>query len=127
MGPDTLVGLCAERSLEMVIGLMGVLKAGGAYVPIDPSYPEERVAYLLSDSGVSLVLTQGHLQERLPLTDGQRVLWLDAPESWADEPASNPDRVALGLSDSHLAYVIYTSGSTGQPKGVMNEHKAGRV
>ena len=123
VGPDTLVGLCAERSLEMVIGLMGVLKAGGAYVPIDPSYPEERVAYLLSDSGVSLVLTQGHLQERLPLTDGQRVLWLDAPESWADEPASNPDRVALGLSDSHLAYVIYTSGSTGQPKGAMNQHR----
>jgi amino acid adenylation domain-containing protein len=116
VGPETLVGVCAERSLELVAGLLGVLKAGGAYLPLDPEYPADRLAFMLSDAAAPVVLVQGHLE--LPATDA-RILVLDNEAEWADRPASNPPAVTA----DHLAYVIYTSGSTGRPKGVPNTHR----
>ncbi|SEG74864.1 non-ribosomal peptide synthetase [Paenibacillus sp. UNC499MF] len=114
--PDQLVGLMAGRSLEIAVGILAVLKAGGAYVPIDPEYPEERIRYLLEDSGAKLLLTQGRLLDRVPFEG--TVLTLDDESSYSGdgtnlEPVNGPD---------HLAYVIYTSGTTGKPKGVMVEH-----
>uniref|UniRef100_UPI000ACEF3DE AMP-binding protein n=1 Tax=Pseudomonas sp. NBRC 111119 TaxID=1661034 RepID=UPI000ACEF3DE len=121
VGPDVLVGVAAERSLEMVLALVAILKAGGAYVPLDPDYPEERLRYMLEDSGVKLLLTQACLLERLPLPAGVRTVALDR-EGWLEGFAdSNP---AVEVSGEHLAYVIYTSGSTGKPKGAGNRHVA---
>ncbi|WP_207309469.1 non-ribosomal peptide synthetase [Streptomyces kasugaensis] len=115
VGPDTLVAICAERSLEMVVGLLAILKAGGAYVPLDPAYPAERLAHMLRDSAPALLLTQAGLRPALP-ADAPPVLCLDSDQAaWAAAPASDP--VVPRLPD-HLAYVIYTSGSTGRPKGV---------
>ncbi|HEX5719284.1 MAG TPA: amino acid adenylation domain-containing protein [Thermoanaerobaculia bacterium] len=123
VGPETRVGLCLERSLEMVVALLGVLKAGGAYVPIDPSYPAQRQTWMMEDSAAPIVLCQQRLISRLPST-GARILPLDAA---ADEIASWPDEgLGLCLPDESLAYVIYTSGSTGKPKGAMNTHRAVR-
>ncbi|WP_139115297.1 amino acid adenylation domain-containing protein, partial [Pseudomonas sp. 58 R 12] len=120
VGPDVLVGLALERSIEMVVGLLAVLKAGGAYVPLDPEYPRERLAYMLQDSGVKLLLTQAHLLEQLPIPQGLDSLVLG--ESWFEGYAEhNPD---IALDGENLAYVIYTSGSTGQPKGAGNRHSA---
>ncbi len=121
-GPDVLVGLCAERSPEMVIGMLGILKAGGAYVPIDPDYPQERLAFLLADSGVRAVLTQRHLADRIPAGEVCLVL-LDSEERTVGAGGERPRGGALPES---LAYVIYTSGSTGRPKGVLVPH-AGAV
>jgi amino acid adenylation domain-containing protein/thioester reductase-like protein len=122
VGAGVLVGLCVERSLELVYAVLGILKAGGAYVPLDPDYPAERLAYMLENAAPKVVLTQARLRSRLP--GGTPVLALDEQ---ADEisrrPATNPDARACGLRSSDLAYVIYTSGSTGQPKGVMIEHR----
>ena len=123
IGPDQLVGICVERSPEMVVGLLGILKAGGAYVPLDPSYPAERLQYMLDDAAPSVLLTQARLKERLPTGDAQ-VIALD--EQWgeiAQRLGGNLDSQVLGLRPDHLAYVIYTSGSTGKPKGAMNEHR----
>ncbi|SDT16311.1 amino acid adenylation domain-containing protein [Pseudomonas asplenii] len=127
VGPEVRVGLCVERSVEMLVGLLAILKAGGAYVPLDPAYPGERLAYLLQDSGVALVLTHGATrallaETRQGLANPPECLDLDN-ESWADCPADNLDPAHLGLTPANLAYVIYTSGSTGQPKGVMVEHR----
>ncbi|MBL1311370.1 MAG: amino acid adenylation domain-containing protein, partial [Pseudomonas sp.] len=120
VGPDVLVGLALERSIEMVVGLLAVLKAGGAYVPLDPEYPRERLAYMLEDSGVKLLLTQAHLLQQLPIPQGLDHLVLG--ESWFEGYSdSNPGIV---LDGENLAYVIYTSGSTGQPKGAGNRHSA---
>ncbi|HEX7243883.1 MAG TPA: amino acid adenylation domain-containing protein, partial [Longimicrobiaceae bacterium] len=116
VGPEVRVAICVERSLEMVVGLLGILKAGGAYVPLDPAYPAERLAYMLADSGAPVLLTQEKLRGALPAPEG--VLVVSAAEV-ADEPAENP---ASGATPRDLAYVIYTSGSTGRPKGVMVEH-----
>src|SRR5439155_9487139 len=121
VGPEVLVGLCAERSLEMVIGLLGILKAGAAYVPLDPAYPPERLAFMLEDAQVSVLLTQEQLLSRLPTSEA-RVLCLDA--DWATiatEKAENPINSATA---ENLAYVIYTSGSTGRPKGAMISHRS---
>ncbi|HEU0078552.1 MAG TPA: condensation domain-containing protein, partial [Longimicrobiaceae bacterium] len=122
VGPDVRVGLCAERSLDMVAGVLAVLKAGGAYVPIDPEYPAERQHHMLADSAPAVLLTQAPLRDRFAGA-GIPILSLDADApSWAEEPEANPE--VAGLTPAHLAYVIYTSGSTGRPKGVMCEHRA---
>jgi amino acid adenylation domain-containing protein/non-ribosomal peptide synthase protein (TIGR01720 family) len=116
VGPDVLVALCAERSLALVIGLLGILKAGGAYVPIDLSTPADRVAFILTDSAAPVMLTQRHLMDRLPAGRWTPLVIEDAA---ADSAAGNPRR---SVRPEHLAYVIYTSGSTGQPKGVLVTH-----
>ncbi|HST63345.1 MAG TPA: amino acid adenylation domain-containing protein, partial [Longimicrobium sp.] len=122
VGPDARVAVCAERTPEMVAGLLAVLKAGGAYVPLDPAYPEERMRWLLEDSAPVAVLAHGSLAARFAGA-GVPVLELDAGSpAWADGPETNPGRGAL--LPEHLAYVIYTSGSTGRPKGVMVPHRA---
>jgi amino acid adenylation domain-containing protein/non-ribosomal peptide synthase protein (TIGR01720 family) len=117
--PDTLVALLLARSVEMVVGVLGVLKAGGAYVPIDPTYPEERIRYLLADSAAAWVLTQSDADVTVP---PEQAIVLDQSDGiLSAQSTQNP---LTGVSPEHLAYVIYTSGSTGQPKGVMIEHQA---
>jgi len=121
--PDTLVGICVERSVEMVIGLLAILKAGGAYVPLDPSYPQSRLDYMIEDSGISLLLTQEALLTCVD-TDSLKAVLLDEKifqQVLQGYSKVNPQRPSQ-LSPDNLAYVIYTSGSTGQPKGVMVEH-----
>jgi amino acid adenylation domain-containing protein len=119
VGPDVLVGVCLERSVEMVVGLLGVLKAGGAYLPLDPGYPAERLQFMLEDARTPVLLTQKHLAERLSFS-GTQVLVLDAPGVLEGWPESNPP---LTVSGGNLAYVIYTSGSTGRPKGACVPHR----
>ncbi|WLG59192.1 non-ribosomal peptide synthase/polyketide synthase [Pseudomonas extremorientalis] len=121
VGPDTLVGICVERSIEMVVGLLAILKAGGAYVPLDPEYPRERLAYMIDDSGIQLLLSQRDLLPLLP-TEGIQVIALDPPASWLD--GYNRQSPSVDLQALNLAYVIYTSGSTGKPKGAGNSHRA---
>ncbi|MFN6515779.1 MAG: non-ribosomal peptide synthase/polyketide synthase [Nostoc sp. CreGUA01] len=119
VGADVLVGICVERSLEMVIGLLGILKAGGAYVPLDPEYPQERLRFMLEDTGVSVLLTQEHLVDKLPQHQG-RVVYLDT--DWQVISQLSQDNLISGVQENNLGYVIYTSGSTGRPKGVaMNQ------
>ncbi|MCP4701327.1 MAG: amino acid adenylation domain-containing protein, partial [Gammaproteobacteria bacterium] len=121
IGPDVLAGVCMERSLEMVLGLLGVLKAGGAYVPIDPNYPRERVAYVLEDANAPVLLTQASLKDSFTGTKARK-LCLDTDwEKIARESRENPDS---SVNPDNLAYVIYTSGSTGKPKGVQISHQA---
>ncbi|RTZ31355.1 amino acid adenylation domain-containing protein, partial [Paenibacillus polymyxa] len=124
--PDTLVGIYMERSLEMVIGLLGILLAGGAYVPLDPDYPEDRLEYMLQDSNASLVITQSGLLEEVSRLAGSRVNCIVLDNDWDLLTSSIKGRKTLKreVQPSHLAYVIYTSGSTGKPKGVMIPHKA---
>ncbi|MDP5858825.1 amino acid adenylation domain-containing protein, partial [Pseudomonas aeruginosa] len=119
VGADVPVGLALERSLDMLVGLLAILKAGGAYLPLDPAAPEERLAHILDDSGVRLLLTQGHLLERLPRQTGVEVLAIDGLvlDGYAE---SDP---LTTLSADNLAYVIYTSGSTGKPKGTLLTHR----
>nr|VFJ60059.1 MAG: amino acid adenylation domain-containing protein [Candidatus Kentron sp. DK] len=120
VGPEVLVGLCLERSVEMIVGLLAILKAGGAYVPLDPEYPRERLAFMAEDAGLKVLLCHGATRERLPECPG-RILELDAQaEAIAEESTDNPPRLA---GPENLAYVIYTSGSTGRPKGVMVEQE----
>lgn len=121
VGPETLVGLCVERSLEMVVGLLGILKAGGAYVPLDPAYPQERLAFILADTNAPVLLTQIHLQDKFPDYGGQLICLDDTPDNVRKQTDTNP---ASNATPTNLAYIIYTSGSTGQPKGVMIEHRA---
>ena len=122
VGPGACVGVAMERSIDMVVALYGILKAGGGYVPLDPEYPADRLAFMISDARTSLVLTQQHLAAQLPPTSsGTRVLVLD--HDWpkiAGQPGHNPPPLSR---PENLAYIIYTSGSTGQPKGVANEHR----
>lgn len=117
--PEVLVGICVERSLEMVIGILGILKAGAAYVPLDPSYPQERLALILDDVKPLVLLTQKHLVAELPLSEAQ-VVCLDECE-YAQHSQENSSR---SVTAENLAYVIYTSGSTGTPKGVLITHQA---
>ncbi|WP_176516976.1 AMP-binding protein, partial [Pseudomonas ceruminis] len=121
VGPDVLVGIAAERSVDMVVGLLAILKAGGAYVPLDPEYPEDRLAYMFEDSGIALLLTQSHLRANLPIPAGLAVLALDQRQAWSEQGEHNPEVL---LHAENLAYVIYTSGSTGKPKGAGNRHVA---
>lgn len=121
VGPETLVGLCVERSLEMLVGLLGILKAGGAYLPLDPTYPGERLAFMLEDSQAALIVTQQHLSAQLP--GGQaRLVCLDTDAALlAQQGEENPQ---VPVQSTNMAYVIYTSGSTGKPKGVQIPHRA---
>jgi len=119
VGPDTIVGLCLERSLEMAIGLLGILKAGGAYLPLDPAYPPERLTYMLEDARANVVVTLAPLPVSIA-GHGVRVINLaDDHAAIAAQPATLP---ASGALPGNLAYVIYTSGSTGKPKGAMITH-----
>ena len=119
VGPEVLVGICSERNVSLVIGLLAILKAGGAYVPLDPSYPAERLAVIANDAAFPILLTQRRLQDRLPLHRA-RVLLLDAPA----DPVASGQRPTLVREPTpqNLAYVLYTSGSTGRPKGVAIQH-----
>ncbi|MGH2507141.1 MAG: non-ribosomal peptide synthetase, partial [Ktedonobacteraceae bacterium] len=121
VGPETLVGVSMERSLELVVALLAILKAGGAYVPIDPSYPTERVHYLLEDAGVSVVLTQNRFQARLA---HEGIILLCVDPNWNADVVGNEHNPLSTVGPEHIAYMIYTSGSTGQPKGVLNIHRA---
>ena len=119
VGPEVMVGLCLERSLELVIGLIGILKAGGAYLPLDPNYPRARLSFMLEDAGAPVVLTHSVLIDRLPAHAAHTVrIDADAPLI-AAQPTNAP---AIALDPQHPAYIIYTSGSTGQPKGVVALH-----
>ena len=122
VAPDVLVGVAMERSIEMVVALLAVLKAGGAYVPLDPDYPRERLAYMLQDSNVPLLLTQAHLLQALPVSAPSHCLVVEPDDHWLSEYADTDPDVAVDAEN--LAYVIYTSGSTGQPKGAGNRHCA---
>ena len=119
--PEVLVGICMERSLEMVVGLLGILKAGGAYVPLDPAYPQERLAFMLEDTQAPVLLTQKRLVEGLP---AQRVQQLCLDTDWELIAQTSEVNPISGVTADNLAYVIYTSGSTGEPKGVMIRHGA---
>ncbi|TFI51868.1 amino acid adenylation domain-containing protein [Mastigocladus laminosus UU774] len=118
--PEILVGICLERSLDMVVGLLGILKAGGAYVPLDPSYPTERLSYLLEDTAVEVLLTQQSLTELLPR---HQAIVVSLDTDWQVIAQESQKNFNSGVEGDNLAYVIYTSGSTGKPKGAMNTHK----
>lgn len=120
VGPDVCVGIAMERSLEMVVALLSIMKAGGAYVPLDTAHPADRLAYMLDDARLTLLLSQESLRESLPEHQA-RVLWLDNDwKRWKNEPTDNPES---GVDPQNLIYVIYTSGTTGMPKGVAVHHR----
>ena len=123
VGPEVLVGICVERSLEMIIGLLGILKAGCAYLPLDPSYPRERICLMLGDGELRLMLTltQKHLRDALPTQDSETICLDNQWDAIARESEENPENLS---TPENLAYVIYTSGSTGTPKGVCIPHRA---
>ncbi|MEH2205372.1 MAG: non-ribosomal peptide synthetase [Nostoc sp.] len=120
VGTEILVGICIERSLELVVALLAILKAGGAYVPLDPGYPQERLAFMLSDTQVSVLLTQKELVTKLP-THTAFVICLDA--DWNTIALNKKDNLSTSVTADNLAYVMYTSGSTGTPKGVSVIHR----
>ncbi|MCY8910324.1 amino acid adenylation domain-containing protein [Bacillus atrophaeus] len=124
--PNTLVGISVERSLHMMVGLLGILKSGGAYVPLDPDYPTERLAYMIQDSKVSIVLSQSKLMTKLNQLLGDNVSCIPLDTSWAEivQGVKEHDVLKREVGSDNLAYVIYTSGSTGNPKGVMIQHSA---
>ena len=120
VGPESLVGICLERSLEMVVGLLGILKAGGSYVPLDPAYPKDRLSLMIEDSQLPLLLTQTTLRDQF-VEQNVQIVCIDTDwESIAQQPTDNPDS---GVGPENLAYTIYTSGSTGKPKGVQLYHQ----
>lgn len=121
VGAETLVGICVERSLDMLVGVLAILKAGGAYVPLDPTYPPARLAFMLEDAHVRVLLTEKHLVSELPTHD-IAVVCLDRDWNAIAQHSTQPPRSTT--TPEHLAYLIYTSGSTGQPKGVMIPHRA---
>ncbi|ARU62801.1 hypothetical protein CBW65_18855 [Tumebacillus avium] len=120
VGAETIVGICLERSIEMVIGLLGILKAGGAFVALDPAYPQDRLALIMEDTAIPFVVTQSTVQDVLPPHEGRLIL-LDGDRALLDaEPTSNPDS---GVGPDNLIYLIYTSGSTGRPKAIAMRHQ----
>jgi amino acid adenylation domain-containing protein len=123
--PEKRVGVCTQRSVEMLVGLLAILKAGGAYVPLDPEYPQERLLYMVKDSDPVIILTQRKTTGLARgFGNGIELLELDGEaRSWEGAAETNPERASIGLMPEHLAYVIYTSGSTGMPKGVMLAHR----
>ncbi|WP_437524973.1 amino acid adenylation domain-containing protein [Sorangium sp. So ce726] len=120
-GPEVPIGVCLERSLEMIVALLGVLKSGGAYVPLDPSYPADRLAFLLEDAGVPVILTEERFASRLR-SGSARVVCLDADQAIIERQPEDKVGPAPNEGPGDLAYIIYTSGSTGKPKGVMVSH-----
>ncbi|MUG92154.1 amino acid adenylation domain-containing protein [Scytonema sp. UIC 10036] len=118
--PEVLVGICIERSLDMLVGLLGILKAGGVYVPLDPTFPKDRLTYILQDINCSLLVTQKYLLMQLP-EHKARVICLDT--DWKISAQESKDNLTTQLTADNLAYIVYTSGSTGKPKGVTVEHK----
>lgn len=119
IGPETLIAVSVEKSLRMIIALLGILKAGGAYVPLDPSYPKERLQYILEDTGAAIILTDSNSIDLLPATWARLICLDEEWEEMSSFTSANPINVNLS---HHLAYIIYTSGSTGKPKGVMINH-----
>ncbi|HZF08651.1 MAG TPA: amino acid adenylation domain-containing protein [Thermoanaerobaculia bacterium] len=128
VGPDVIVGVGTERSPAVVVGMLAVLEAGGAYLPLDPTYPRERLAFMLADSKARVLLIQEHLQGQVPALDCRVVLldqrWESRWESRLESDAEIGETPGVEVPPDHLAYVLYTSGSTGQPKGVMVQHRA---
>ncbi|ARU63540.1 hypothetical protein CBW65_22920 [Tumebacillus avium] len=118
--PDVFIGICVDRSLWMAVGLLGILKAGSAYVPLDPSYPSDRLAYMVEDAKVPLLLTESHLLGVLPDAHGAKTILLDS--EWEDIATESAANLQAAVEADHLAYMIYTSGSTGRPKGTMIRH-----
>ena len=122
VGPDVLVGICVERSANMIVGLLGILKAGGAYVPIDPTFPKDRQKFMLEDAAIGVVVTEKSHYEGLP-AEGVDIIRLDADADFLDRESDGPLN-DVGVGPENLAYVIYTSGSTGRPKGVCVPHRS---
>jgi len=120
VGPDSLVGLCVERSPEMIVGILGILKAGAGYVPLDPTYPNDRLSFMMQDANVFVLLTQTHLLDALPQHNGPR---LSLDSDWDIIAKERSDNLISRATPDNLAYLIYTSGSTGRPKGVMIPHR----
>ncbi|NDJ26281.1 AMP-binding protein, partial [Nostoc sp. B(2019)] len=120
VGPDMIVGVCVERSIEMLISLLGILKAGGAYVPLDPSYPPERLAYMIEDAQAAVVITQSHLSIDFPFKTPPAIVLVDS--NWNVIAQESKARVISPVHSQNLVYIIYTSGSTGKPKGVAIAH-----
>ncbi|WP_129780154.1 non-ribosomal peptide synthetase [Peristeroidobacter soli] len=119
VGAEARVGIAMERSIDLIVAMLAILKAGAAYVPLDPRYPADRLSYMMRDSGIGLLLTQGAVEHRLPIVDGVQSLRMETIDL-RDEPAHDPN---LPWHPDHLAYVIYTSGSTGRPKGAQLSHR----
>ena len=117
---ETLVPICLNRSIEMIIGLLGILKAGGAFVPVDPDYPADRIQYMLADAGGPLVVTNAQTRRVLP----ESITTVSLDSEWATVAQEPVEPVSVPVLAHHLAYVIYTSGSTGRPKGVLIEHRS---
>lgn len=122
VGPDTLVGIYMERSLDMIVGLLGVLKAGGAYVPLDPAFPRDRLAFMLADAQAAVLLTQQNLAAEITKPDHTQTVCLDS--DWDSIMPQSPANLSSQAQPDNLMYVIYTSGSTGKPKGVQIEHRS---
>src|SRR5438105_10882570 len=118
VGPEVLVGVCMERSIELVVALLAILKAGGAYVPLDPTYPQERLSYMIQDAQMPVLLTQRRWRDLLPAGDMQ-LICLDS--DW--QPSGSEENPVSDVQPGNMAYMIYTSGSTGRPKGVINIHR----
>ncbi|MFB2892393.1 amino acid adenylation domain-containing protein [Aerosakkonemataceae cyanobacterium BLCC-F50] len=119
--PEVKVGICVERSLLMVIGILGILKAGGAYIPLDPAFPSERLQFMMEDAQITILLTQNHLQEQLPIND-QTVVKLDS--DWEIIAQQTQANLLTEVNPENLAYIIYTSGTTGNPKGAEVPHRS---
>jgi amino acid adenylation domain-containing protein/non-ribosomal peptide synthase protein (TIGR01720 family) len=120
VGKETLVPICIERSLEMIIGLLGILKAGAAYIPIDPQYPKDRILYMLDDTAAAIVISNKASRAKMESTQAFEIISLD--EDWPAIDKQSTENIQSSIEPGHLAYIIYTSGSTGKPKGAMNEH-----